>query len=67
MTQLSLIDEKWGRLFDERGLATARLEQVLRGLANYIVSLVLVSSVFRGPLITIACRSTSSCLRRASS
>jgi len=36
--QLSPIDEKWGQLFDDRGGATKRLEQVLRGLANYIVS-----------------------------
>ncbi|OIW27404.1 hypothetical protein CONLIGDRAFT_633761 [Coniochaeta ligniaria NRRL 30616] len=35
--QLSPIDEKWGQLFDDRGHPTKRLEQVLRGLANYIV------------------------------
>lgn len=37
-TRLSPIDEKWGELFDNRGRATERLDQVLRGLANYIVS-----------------------------
>ena len=36
--QLSPIDEKWGQLFDDRGGATIRLEQVLRGLADYVVS-----------------------------
>ncbi|KAB5582728.1 hypothetical protein GE09DRAFT_1049702 [Coniochaeta sp. 2T2.1] len=35
--QLSAIDEKWGQLFDERGHSTKRLEQVLRGLANYMI------------------------------
>jgi hypothetical protein len=45
--QLSPIDQKWGQLFDDRGHATKRLEQVLRGLATYIVSA--HSSASRGP------------------
>lgn len=36
--ELSVIDQKWGRLFDE-GRPTERLGQFLRGLANHIVSL----------------------------
>lgn len=35
---LSAVDQKWGRLFDDRGEPTARLGQVLRGIANYLVS-----------------------------
>ena len=38
--ELSTIDQKWGRLFDNEGRATLRLGQFLRGLANHIVSLV---------------------------
>lgn len=34
----STIEEQWGVLFDDRGYATKRLAQVLKGLANYIVS-----------------------------
>ena len=34
---LSAVDLKWGRLFDDRGDPTARLSQVLRGIANYLV------------------------------
>ncbi len=34
----SAIDQAWGELFDNQGYPTARLEQILRGLANYIVS-----------------------------
>lgn len=34
---LSAVDLKWGRLFDDRGDPTARLGQVLRGIANYLV------------------------------
>jgi hypothetical protein len=37
-TELSTIDQKWGRLFDRDGNATTRLGQFLRGLANHIVS-----------------------------
>lgn len=37
-TELSTIDQKWGRLFDKEGNATTRLGQFLRGLANHIVS-----------------------------
>jgi hypothetical protein len=40
----SALDEKWGSLFDNRGVPTRRLEQVLRGLANYIVSYLSVGS-----------------------
>lgn len=36
--ELSTIDQKWGRLFDSDGLPTKRLGDVLRGLANHIVS-----------------------------
>lgn len=36
---LSAVDQKWGKLFDDRGEPTARLGQVLRGIANYLVSL----------------------------
>jgi hypothetical protein len=38
-TELSTIDQKWGRLFDSEGQPTERLGQFLRGLANHIVSL----------------------------
>lgn len=37
--ELSTIDQKWGRLFDNEGRPTQRLGQFLRGLANHIVSL----------------------------
>jgi hypothetical protein len=35
--ELSTIDQKWGRLFDNEGNPTQRLGQFLRGLANHIV------------------------------
>ncbi|KAF5023891.1 hypothetical protein F66182_4050 [Fusarium sp. NRRL 66182] len=35
---LSAVDLKWGRLFDDRGEPTARLGQVLRGIANYLIA-----------------------------
>ncbi|RSL65100.1 hypothetical protein CEP51_013041 [Fusarium floridanum] len=35
---LSAVDQKWGRLFDDRGEPTARLGQVLRGIANYLIA-----------------------------
>jgi len=34
---LSVVDQAWGLLFDSNDEPTARLEEVLRGLANYIV------------------------------
>lgn len=34
---LSAVDVKWGRLFDDNGAPTARLGQLLRGIANYLV------------------------------
>lgn len=37
-TELSTIDQKWGKLFESDGKPTQRLGQFLRGLANYIVS-----------------------------
>lgn len=37
--ELSTLDEEWGVLFDGEGHPTPRLEQVLRGFANCIVSL----------------------------
>ena len=37
--ELSTIDQKWGRLFDNEGNPTQRLGQFLRGLANHIVSI----------------------------
>ena len=36
--ELSTIDQKWGRLFDNEENPTQRLGQFLRGLANHIVS-----------------------------
>lgn len=36
-TELSTIDQKWGRLFDHEGHSTPRLGQFLRGLANHII------------------------------
>ncbi len=36
-TELSTIDQKWGRLFDSDGTPTQRLGDFLRGLANHIV------------------------------
>ncbi|KAM5350479.1 hypothetical protein ACJ41O_006984 [Fusarium nematophilum] len=35
---LSAVDQKWGTLFDDGGEPTARLGQVLRGIANYLVA-----------------------------
>ncbi|CAG8983974.1 hypothetical protein HYALB_00008835 [Hymenoscyphus albidus] len=35
--ELSTIDQKWGRLFDNHGTPTQRLGAFLRGLANHIV------------------------------
>jgi hypothetical protein len=40
---LSAVDLKWGRLFDERGDPTARLGQVLRGIANYLVGYISIT------------------------
>lgn len=37
-TEPNAVDQAWGILFDSRGYPTQRLEEVLRGLANYIVS-----------------------------
>ena len=37
-TELSTIDQKWGRLFESNGTPTLRLGQFLRGLGNHIVS-----------------------------
>lgn len=36
--ELSAVDQRWGRLFDSSQRPTQRLAQVLRGLANYLVS-----------------------------
>lgn len=36
-TEPSAVDLKWGKLFDEHGRSTPRLEQVLRGIAAYLV------------------------------
>ena len=33
----SVVDQVWGELFDGKGEPTTRLEEVFRGLANYIV------------------------------
>ena len=35
---MSVVDLKWGKLFDERCEPTPRLYQFLKGIANYIVS-----------------------------
>lgn len=35
---LSAVDVKWGRLFDDNGAPTARFGQLLRGIANYLIS-----------------------------
>ncbi|KAF4441940.1 hypothetical protein FACUT_2347 [Fusarium acutatum] len=35
---LSAVDLKWGTLFDDKGEPTKRLGQVLRGIANYLIS-----------------------------
>lgn len=40
--ELSTVDQKWGRLFDSEGNPTQRLGQFLRGLANHIVSTMMV-------------------------
>lgn len=40
--ELSTIDQKWGRLFDNDSRPTERLGQFLRGLANHIVSLTIL-------------------------
>jgi hypothetical protein len=42
--ELSTIDQKWGRLFDNEGRPTQRLGQFLRGLANHIVRLAISSA-----------------------
>jgi hypothetical protein len=39
--ELSPIDQKWGRLFNNEGNPTQRLGQFLRGLANHIVRVML--------------------------
>ena len=43
-TELSTIDQKWGRLFENDGKPTQRLGQFLRGLANHIASFLLALS-----------------------
>ena len=35
---LSVVDQAWGELFNGKGEPTARVEEILRGLSNYIVS-----------------------------
>lgn len=35
--QMTAIDQKWGLLFDKEGESTKRMEQVVKGLANYII------------------------------
>lgn len=35
--ELTAIDKRWGALFDKDGTHTARMEQVVRGLAKYII------------------------------
>ncbi|KAF4948357.1 hypothetical protein FGADI_9669 [Fusarium gaditjirri] len=35
---ISAVDLKWGILFDDKGEPTKRLGQVLRGIANYLIS-----------------------------
>ncbi|CAI4217309.1 unnamed protein product [Parascedosporium putredinis] len=35
---LSIVDRRWGELFDKNGNATPRLGQVLRGIAKYLIS-----------------------------
>lgn len=37
--EASLLDQKWGRLFDSEGKPTQRLGCFLRGLANHIVGI----------------------------
>lgn len=39
--ELSTVDLKWGTLFDGDGKPTPRLKQILRGLANHLVSYLL--------------------------
>lgn len=36
--ELSVIDQKWGLLFDDDSHPTLRLQQILQGLANYIAA-----------------------------
>ncbi|KAI5457407.1 hypothetical protein BGZ63DRAFT_365135 [Mariannaea sp. PMI_226] len=36
--ELSAVDLKWGNLFDENGQATRRLGEVLRGIANFVIT-----------------------------
>jgi hypothetical protein len=43
--ELSTVDQKWGKLFDNDRKPTARLGQFLRGLANHIVSLLFLMAV----------------------
>jgi len=71
--ELSVVDQKWGVLFDRKGQPTPRLEQVLKGLANYIVSHLFLDrfcqqkgnvTLFLRPKAYF--RSRSSCLERAS-
>ena len=50
-TELSTIDQKWGRLFDSEGNPTQRLGQFLRGLANHIVGALLLYMVYGRILI----------------
>ncbi|RCI12346.1 hypothetical protein L249_0403 [Ophiocordyceps polyrhachis-furcata BCC 54312] len=38
VSELSIVDLQWGRLFTGNGEPTTRLRQVLRGLAGYVIS-----------------------------
>ncbi|RDA91961.1 hypothetical protein CP533_1362 [Ophiocordyceps camponoti-saundersi (nom. inval.)] len=38
VSELSVVDLQWGRLFTGNGEPTTRLRQVLRGLASYVIS-----------------------------
>lgn len=50
--QKSALDGKWGELFDKKSLPTKRLEQILKGLANYVVSSVLFHDLGCEPMLT---------------
>lgn len=45
--EVSAVDVKWGQLFDEKGVETKRLGQILGGTGQYIVSAFLRPSILQ--------------------
>ena len=58
--EVSAIDKKWGVLFDRDGIPTKRWDQVVRGIGNYLVSILSGEKEYQ---LTMCCRWMSLCRR----